>query len=382
MKKAFIITCIAVFLIALPLNVWLMYYHMFLADSFTLTTNYLDKMTYSQEEKFFIEVEMYPNTFGVKFNYYTDTNLPEKDEHGNYGEKYTYSSGVQFDGGYQYTRECKTDNFTYGIWYNKMTNCTYYNSTDSGLNFTAIKKLENENSWVYDIEGQLCQVQERGNVYSHNIAWAPIYNKYDTALMIQSLFKSVESFEDGVFVAPFDLSDYYHVLMYDGVSFNEDKFKTSEEYTIVNVKVTKSSKDLVRAQDSMFGRFMGDPDWSLYDFEEIDYWRSLTEYNLTIKDFTFVYQDRKYLLKLQNNAIEFLKEFKNMSYNVSIDLDNIYFGNEKIEVEGFSENAFGNLTIENLTLQAEENIDFNLNGNRITTIISSPNINLIEGGGE
>lgn len=86
------------------------------------------------------------------------------------------------------------------------------------------------------------------------------------------------------------------------------------------------------------------------------------------------------MLKLQNNAIDFLKEFKNMSYNVSIDLDNIYFGNEKINVEGFSKNAFGNLTIENLTLESEENIDFNLNGNKITTIISSPNINLIEGG--
>lgn len=380
MKKGLIITCIVAFCLMLPLNVWLLYYNMFLKDSFTLTTNYVDKMTYSEEEKFFIEVEMFPNSFGVKFNYYTDKDLPEKDENDQYGSKYTYSSGVQFNGGYQYERKCKTDSWTYDIWYNKMTNCTYYNSTDSGLTFTAMKDLNTQDRWVYDIGGQLCAIEEIGKVYSYNTLWVKVYNKFDTALMIQSLYDSVESFEDGVFVVPFDLSDYFHVRMYDGERFNDDKFETSEEYTFVNVKVTKSSKDMVRAEQSMFGRFMGDSDWSLYDVEEIDYWRTLTEYNLTIEDFTFVYQNEKFLLKLQNNTIEFLREFKNMTYTVCIDLDNIYFGSEKINVEGFSENAFGNLTIDNLTLLSEENIDFHLNGNKITTIISSSNINLIEGG--
>ena len=113
MKKAFVWIGIIVFILCIPINAWLMYYHMFLKDSFTLTTNYVDKMTYSEEDKFFIEVEYFPNCFGVKLNYYTDTDIPEKDENGKYGNKYTYSSGVQFDGGYQYTRSLYSNYFTY-----------------------------------------------------------------------------------------------------------------------------------------------------------------------------------------------------------------------------------------------------------------------------
>lgn len=41
--------------------------------------------------------------FEIKFNYYTDTRIPEQDENGNFDAKYMYSTGAQFLGGIQYT---------------------------------------------------------------------------------------------------------------------------------------------------------------------------------------------------------------------------------------------------------------------------------------
>lgn len=347
-----------VFIICLILNCWLMFYYMFLKDDFTLTTAYIDEMAYSEEEKFFIEVNYYPNMYEVKINCYTDTDIPEKQEDGSYGTKYTYSYGVQFDGGYQYKRELDSNYFSYDYYYNKMINCYYYNTTDNGVSYTAISKLPEKNHWVYDVDGQLCLIKEIGKKTESNFLWVKQGNIYDTALMLQDLYKSVKSLEDGERVIAFDLSKYYTVSLYDGNSFPSDKFTTSEEYVFVNIKVNKSSSTFVSAEQSFFKSFKGNPNWSLYDIENVNYWRSLHEYNLTIKDFTFVYENNGYYLKLRDDVINFLTVFNNMKYYVSIDLDNIYLGSEKIQVDGFTEKPFGNLSLSSITLQTQENKTF------------------------
>lgn len=368
-----------IFVVCLILNCWLMFYYMFLNDTFTLTTAYVDEMTYSEDEKFFIEVNYFPNMYEVKMNYYTDTNIPEKQADGSFGEKYTYSSGVQFDGGYQYTRELESNYWSYDYYYNKMTNCSYYNVTNDGVSYTAISEIPDRNHWVYDIDGQLCLIEEIGNVNESKFLWVDQGNRYDTSLMLQDLYNSVKSLEDGERVIAFDLSKYYKVRLYDGEKFPQDIYETSENYVFVNIKVNKSSSTFVSANQSMFGKFKGDANWTLYDFEQADYWKTLNEYNFTIEDFTFVYQNNAYYLKLQSNIIDFFSVFKNMKYIVTIDLDNIFFGTEKIEIAGFTEKAFGSLGIDEINLNSTEIKTFEVYNNYNINYPENITISLIGG---
>lgn len=385
LKKFGIGALIVVLLLCLGLDCWLMYYHMFLKDNFTLTTAYVDDMAYSKEEKFFIECKYFPNMFEAKLNYYTDTNIPEYDEETkSYGSKYTYSSGVQFDGGYQAESIFKgTGAFGWAdsYRYNEMINCTYYNTTDSGTSFTAIKELSDQDKWVYDIDGKLVLIKERGYIkYGTNTLGYSKYQHYGISLMFQDLYNSIKSLEDGVRVVTFDLSNYFTFAEYNTASgkFEEEVHETKETWMFINVKVTKSSNDFVSARESMFGMFKGDANWSLYDLASIDYWRARNEYNIGISSFTFVYENGGYYLKLQQSEADFLSAFTNMKYVVTIDLDNIYLGSQTINVAGFAEKAFGTLGIEEINLTSEIERDFNVYSNYNINCPDNITINFLE----
>ncbi len=349
-----------VFIICLGLACWLMYYLMFLKDNFTLTTAYIDEMAYSKEEKYFIEVNYFPNMFEAKINYYTDVEIPQEDENGNLPSKYTYSTGVQFDGGYQYEKARESNWISYKTYYNKMKNCTYYNTTDNGTSYTAITKLSDQNHWVYDVGGQLCKIEEKGDIEQGKVLWVSKKYRFDTALMLQDLYKSVKSLEDGTRVVVFDLSKYYKITLYNENTgkFDQDIDKTTETLIFVNIKVNKSSNQFVSANQSMFGKFKGDPNWTKYDFDKLDYWRARNEYNLNISDFTFVYENGGYYLKLQSVVADYLSPFVDMKYIVIIDLDKIYLGNDTIEVKGFTKNCFGSLGIDEINLTSSAKRSF------------------------
>lgn len=359
------VVCLACF----ALDLWGLYYYMFLKDNFTLTTAYVDDMSYSEEQKWFIEVQYFPNMFEVKVNYYTDVDYPEYDEATkSYGTKYTYSSGVQFDGGYQAKKKTKKKfgGIATTYKYNQMINCEYYNMDNSNNSYVAIEELADQNKWVYDIGGDLVLLQEKGNVkYATNALNYGRYQAYDFALMLEDLYKSVKSLEDGKRVVTFDLSDYFTFIMHnkETTRFEEEIHETTETWMYVNILVNKHSTDFVSAEQSMFNMFMGDREWSLYDIEKVDYWRARHEYTLGIEDFTFIYEKGGYYLKLQKGVSDFLSVFSNMKYIVDIDLDNIYLGSEKLEIAGFADKAFGSIGIDTINLETTQTREFGVYGN-------------------
>ena len=88
---------IPIAIICLLLNMWLIYYEVYLKDNvIAIHTNFIDETEYSKDQKFFMEVNIYDNVIEWKWNYYIDTNIPEKNEDGSYDEKYMFSTGVQF----------------------------------------------------------------------------------------------------------------------------------------------------------------------------------------------------------------------------------------------------------------------------------------------
>ena len=384
-KKGFIISCIVIFILGLLPNLWLMFYHVALKDSVAIQTAYVDSMAYSgDEEKFFVEAEYFPNVFGVKLNYYTDTEVPEKQEDGSYGKKYTYSTGVQFEGSVSY----KVNN-RLGFWkdYDKyiLKNCTYYNSIDSGQTYIAITDFTDQSHWVYDVGGELVLIKEKGyENQGGNLGWKH-YLYHGVSIFVKDLYSSIESLEDGVHIVTFDLSKYFTFTYFDESTgkFEEeivDK-KVLEKYMFVNIKVIKSSNDFVSAnQSELFNMFKGDPNWTLYDFEKADYWRARNEYNFTIKDFTFVYENGGYYLKLLPSVQEFFSVFKNMKYVVTIDLDCIYYGSDTKKVDGFIRGAFGSLGIDEVYLTSKEKVTFKTY-NQYSKIIRPANITIVVLGG-
>lgn len=383
--KKFLYAYLPVFLICFVLNCWGMYYWMFLSQNITIQTAYLDNASYSEDEKYFLNLEYFSNengngieNFGAWLDYYTDTAIPKQNEDGSYGAKYTFSSGVQFKNGYSSSGYIDTDGFTYSYDSRSMRNCQYYNTTENGLSYSATNTLADMDKWVYDVDGQLCLVQEVGNVKESQVLWVKRGKKYDTALMLYDMYNVVKSLPDGEQVITIDLSKYYNVYLYDGKEFDTTN-TTSENWVFVNVYVNKTSNGLVSAKQSHFNCYMGDADWSLYDIENEDYWQAKAEYNLSLSDFTFTYENGGYYLKLQTSCIEYLSLFKNMRFLVSLDLDNIYLGFDKVYIDGFSKNAFGELQIDEIKLISVETRDFYVY-DKTLNIQHSTNLNIVEVG--
>ncbi len=356
-----------VFIICLALNIWGMYFEMFLKNNVAVVTGYVGDATYSDETKYFMNVEYFSNenangieNFGFWFNYYTDTEIPDKKEDGSYGSKYMYSSGVQFANGYQYGASVNTDYFTYSYAGYAMQNCVYYNA-DTNLSFYATNSLENQNKWVYDIGGKLFVIKEKGEVKEFNTLWVSRGTKYDTSMLLKDIYQIVKGLPEGEHVVKMDLSKFYNVYPYNEETrqFDLSQNVIEEQFVFVDVYINKTNNGLVAAKQSNFKLYMNNRNWTLYGDEVNDsYWQANAEYNLTLSDFTFVYENGGYYLKLQAGCINYLLEFKNLRILVNIDIDNIYLGNEKLKIEGFSHDAFGKLKIDKVTLKSNETRSF------------------------
>lgn len=365
-NKWFLSLVIPLMIVCVALDFWFMYYSMFLSNNTSIVTSYVDDATYSEEEKYFIDVEYFSNenengieNFGVKFNYYTDVAIPEKKEDGSYGDKYMYSSGVQFKNGLSYSNYENTDWFTYSYTHYQLNNCFYYN-TDNGTSFAAVDSLKNMNHWVYDIKGQLCLIEEIGEVHSWNTLWVTRGTCYDTSMFMIDLYNVVKTLPDGENVVLLDLSKYYKVYLFNGKEFDKSEVSMAEEYVFIQCHITKSSNGLASAGQSMFKSYQGDTNWTLYGDEESehDYWQSRSDYTLSLGDFNFIIEDGKYLLKLQDAVVNYLKEYKNFELYVDLDLDNIYLGSYKLNVDGFAKDCFAGFNVAQIKLQSTQTRDF------------------------
>lgn len=365
-----------IFLICLALNLWGFYYYMFLANNVSVTTSYVGKMAYTEEDKFFINVDYWSNennngveNFSVRLDYYTDTDIPQKQEDGSYGKKYTYSTGVQFKNGCNYSYLCDTNYFTYAYTKYKLIDCYYYNS-DNDDSFYATNSLKDMNHWVYDLKGQLCLIEEKGSVQEDQALWVKQGTVYDTSLLITELYKVVKSLDDGEQIITLDLSKYYNIYLYDtnAKKFDKGSPATTDNYVFLNCYVNKSRDGLVSASQSMFGAYMGKTDWSLYDFESTNYWKAISDYDLTIEDCTVLKHDDGYYLKLQSECIDYIKEFKNIYIRLTVDLDNIYLVKDKLEVKGLDKTAFGDAKVNELVLKSATERTFKVYDNNLTIV--------------
>ena len=372
---------VPVLIFCLAADIWLFIYYAFGWNKhFSLTTNYIDNMTFVEEEdpQYFMELEYFSNAnnngienFSAKLNYYTDTTIPEQNEDGTFVEsKYTYSSGIQFKNGFEYNVGASYTSG--GTMYDKKgwfyfytvepTNCYYYNiDNQAETAYRAVSELQDQNKWVYDIDSKLCLIEssKTESLGTTNFLWSE-RRVCDINYCLLDLYNSIKSLEDGKHILSFDLSRFFSVKMFNSETGKFDISPTgNEEWTFVRVLINKTSDGLVSAEQTMFSSYMGKPEWTLYETNnDQKYWQMDNIYYLDISDFTFEYSNNANYLKLQANTLEFLEKFDNMQYVISIDLDNIYLNNQQLEIEGFAKCAFGELNIQSITLEGTQEQTF------------------------
>lgn len=358
--KKFIKYYSPVFIICLMLLCWLMYYYLFLDSKISITTAYLDDATYSENETFFIEVNYYSNenengqeVFEVKFNYYTDTRIPEKDEDGNFEAKYMYSTGAQFLGGIQYTY--KEDTSISELFSNRadhyytLKNGYYYDTEMGGTSFTSLKgqSLINQSSWLFDVNGELCKIwckyldeKNLDDMFIEKTLWINHYLKIDTSYFILSLYNTIQSLDEGEKIFALNLSDYFYVnIQNDDGTFNTQP-TDDENYLYANIKVNVNNNGMINANQSLFGIVEEDADWSLYGSNSDEYWQVRTEYNLTLNDFIVVSESQKFYLDIKQSCLNYLKPFNYLNIIITINLDEVKVASTQVDIQGFTQKLY------------------------------------------
>lgn len=343
-------------LVCLALFCWYIVYLTVLKNNIIVpVTNYVDGATYSDDEKFLLELNLFDDVAEVKINYYTDSKLPEKDENGKYDTKFMMSTGAQFyvDSSKKLASQVAS---TTTAWRNisradietTLKNCTYYSMPDDGLEYGYVSggtNLAGQNAWIWDINGKLVCIKESGySKLNQKILWADIYSHRNISSLIAENIDSFYSLKDGVSVRMFDFSKYFDIWAQDEQgNFTAEVVDENilKEWTYVNVKVTKTSKNMISAKQSMFGSYKGNTEWNADGSQDTTlYWTDYNAYNLTENDFKFVGVDGSYELQIKQSCVDFLNEFSNLMIYTTINFDNL---DSAINVVGFTEKPFSGL---------------------------------------
>ena len=359
----FNVVLVILFVIALVVLVCAIYY--FQDPPTTQKTLYTSALTYAQEDEngeqpYPIEVKVYKNlnenglgVYDVKFNYYTDTTIPEtEDEYKN-----VYSAGFQFiDNVSMYN----PNRFSLGVWCSffdtVFSNVAYYNSTN-GVSFYAINSLSPDDSWIVDYtfsetvngvettSNNLAKLYQRGWVQtgSGSLGWRYFENRNIYSALL-NLIQSSASLSDGVYILQLDMSDYFTFKIYNQETGQFDVDTSDNMSVLANVKITVSSNGLVDSSQSLFGQVAYDADYSYGDVAPSDYWESKTIYSLTANDFSFSTNDDGLVVAtIKEDILEYISQFKRLYLRIYINLDSFYF-------DGLAENAFGGLPVDQVTI--------------------------------
>ena len=370
-KSVLILCYIPIFLACFGLMLWYLYYLMFLNDNVFITTAYLDEATYAEDDTFFMEINYFNNSksngleaFEVKFNFYTDTQLPEKKEDGTYDTKVMYSSGFQSFNGIQYNYDPYNSFesvFTgHSNHYYNIENAFYYDTEQGGTSFGSLKnqKITDRNEFIFDINGELCLIKPMGEVYTHNNAWVKSYDVYDVSYFLICLYDTIKGLDSGEHIFALDLSKYFFVnLQNENGSFDTEP-TNDVNFTFANIKVNITDNGLISSEQSMFGIVMNDSNWTIDNTGREEYWKTETTYYLENDDFTVKYENGGYFAALKSRTINYLTPFRNLNLIVNLDLDNFNINGQKVELKGLTENAFGELEIDEINLTSTQQRDF------------------------
>lgn len=320
-------------------------YYYFNDTSETVETKSINALSYAEGQKFAMELNYYSNEkyngkmlFEVKINYYTDISIPTEDDQA----KPTHSTGAQFVDEVKMNHVYTMDGvigLAGSTWFYEPINAYLYNADNSGVGFSAIDKLDYQDSWIIDMDGGLGLITQRDAVEANKVLWFSVKNRDDIWAMILNLYEVVQSLNEGTQVLQLALSDYLLVKPYDGKQFSSTPItEDNTDYTYVNVLVNKSNNGATEASQSLFGVVEKNPEWSATGAQPSDYWQSKTVKVLTINDFDITDSNT---LMLKSDANNYLAPFTDAVFKVVLDLSDY-------QITAFESGCFGELDIKYL----------------------------------
>lgn len=357
----------------------------------TVKTAYADTLTYAQEDKngdkpYPIEVNVFTNErnngmpcYEIRLNYYTDANIPEVEE----DYKNVYSSGFQCLEKVRTKDKLTTNYISYALNSTEIVSpCFYYNSV-FGESYKAINELDYSDKWIFDYGAGhgLMLVSSMGDKLVSQFLWEKAYQRIGINDFIKAIFEIVELMDDGVYILPFDVSEYFNYKIYDTEQKKFIDEQADNKWLFFQMKLTKSSNGLVSSNQSLFGQIANNSHYGYDGISNADYYRSMTVYNLTEDDFylkqSIVNGQTYNLATIKTSVRDYLKSFSRMYIRVLFDLDNLKFDNL-----GFSSDAFGDVAVNDVivssltekTFYNFSNKQLNLNGN--ITVLTGGDLNV------
>lgn len=376
-------------IVGLPLNGWLCYYELCLKPAtVVIETSFVDTAGYRDEDTYFMEVNYYSNEkkngvecMEFKFNYYIDTSIPEKKEDGTYDNKYMFSTGVQLYDGLDYYHTYNTSNgISQSVTHFVLDNATFYASPEGLNQGYEVTNTTLGKSWIFDIDGKLCLIENKGLVLTDNFWWWNYYADYDIQFMIATTVMSIQSMKNGTTITAFNFSDYLKITKV----YNPETGKFEEElvddnitqyFTFMNVKINKTDNGMIETKNSIFNCYKGDSAWSFNGIgDRKTYWRDDTIYDIDSNDFKFISADDGYNIELKDSCVEYLSQFADVILNVEINLDDF---SSILNIVGFTKNPFKDLNVNSIKITSSTQKDFTVYGD---LNIQTENVNIVHGG--
>lgn len=385
----------------------------------THITNYAQRLTYTEDGEYPIEINIFTNengngkgVFEIKFNYYMDTETPVLNvETGKYEYKNIYSSGLQleldynllknnqsyvedfipyksnvigfFAGNNSYYQFEESDKQYSGTQKYKVYKPYFYNMS-FGDGFSATNVLDFQDNFIIDINEddttKMAKLMQNNNfVNTGKTFWfGKNHHRYDFVDFVRHFIINVApSIEDGIDSYVFDLSKWFHIDLE-----NEDgQFVQGEDASVkqvyIPVLVTKTKNGLVSSEQSLFGLWKNNNE---YGSASADYWKSYTNYTLTERDFDFTkIADNKYSIKISNACSNYLRVFSDIKLNLILDLDSNYLANRNIVITTLAEDFSNGLDLSSVTILSDTARE--ISSYEILSNVTTENVTIIYNGG-
>ncbi len=336
----------------------------------TQKTLYANALTFAEEnaqgeKPYPIEINFFSNEkkngihcTELKFNYYTDTTIPTSDDE----YKFVYSSGVQLFDDFRALKRNDNRVFAWSIdEYIDFVNARYYNSV-YGQSYSAISKLSPSDNWIMDysmkttdeqgqekISHNLAKIFQRGATFhDRGVFGIKNYYVYDVNRLIVDLLTIVSRLDSGVYITPFDMSNYFDYKIYNQETKQFESITSDDQDCFVSIKITKTDNGLVRANQSLYNQIDYNADYAYDGVVAKDYAEARAGYILTESDFVVLDNE----LYLKERARKYLVNFPKMYLQVVLDLDNLE------SCSGFSKDIFSSLDVLNISLTATRSQKF------------------------
>lgn len=371
----------------------------------SVSTTYADSFTFSETEKYPIELNYYTNelnngveVFEIRVSSYMDTKAGDSE---GIDFKNIYGYGLQIVGKPVWKEKdgSRERHYNWGFLgigggYSVQmipsgSNAFYYNTDAGGTSYSETSKLGiDSTAWIIDFDGEIGQMKQKNwvgknvnpiiagyeinsNPNSNDRTSRIFHEKLDVFSLIRTLYETTRSLRNGIDVLQFDLSKWFtgFHLTEDGKKFEENA-SAHQNWLFANVKVNRSPNGMVVASQSIFGKVEKKADWSLSGYSPVDYWRTNTVYSLSIADFEYIPCATGFNAKLKQNAFDYLRNFNNMQFALAIDISNSSLVNAGINLVGFDIDAFRGLPMHSVMITSAFPTTFN-------TPIAIPNISLV-----